>query len=384
MLIELHSLTSHSPANLNRDDLGRPKSAMFGGVNRARISSQAIKRSVRTSNYLEEKLEGNISTRSRQIPRMIFNRLNEELKGNEQLLEKACKAITGVLGKVDKKDELMTSQIVFLTAQEINSIMEYVRNLASGNPKDVEKQLKDKEFAKTAAEAIGLNRNPGDGVDMALFGRMTTDDANSFASVDAAMQVAHAISTHTVVPETDWFTAVDDVVRDEEERGSGHIGELEFNSATFYKYFSCNLPLLIQNMGGAAKEAVDALATVLDAACQVTPSGKQNSFASHALADTILIVARNRRIPVSLVNAFERPVPRNEEKGYLEQSRERLVGHYAQLVKSYQLADESAAFFCIDSDAAETLKAGLPEGTVVVGSIGELFEWMKKAAGEMS
>src|SRR5690606_34176941 len=133
-----------------------------------------------------------------------------------------------------------------------------------------------------------------------------------------------AISTHAVVPETDWFTAVDDFTTDEEERGSGHIGELEFNSAVFYKYFSCNLPMLVKNMNGAAGEAAEALASVLDAACRTTPSGKQNTFASHSLADTVLLIRRDQRIPVSLANAFERPVSRKKEseesEGFLIES----------------------------------------------------------------
>ncbi|MBL7989112.1 MAG: type I-E CRISPR-associated protein Cas7/Cse4/CasC [Chlorobi bacterium] len=377
MIIELHSLTSHSPANLNRDDLGRPKSAVFGGVNRARISSQAIKRSVRTSNYVEEHLRDAISTRSRQIPKMIYEQLLPEFSGEKaDRLKQFCLALPGAFGKADSKKEMQTSQIIFLTPDEIARATNYVREVVNGDEKLT--KAKVTELIAGAAVAIGLNRNPGDGVDMALFGRMTTDDANSFASVDAAMQVAHAISTHAVTPETDWFTAVDDVVSDGEERGSGHIGELEFNSATFYKYFSCNLPLLVKNMNGATEDAVDALATVLDAACRVTPSGKQNSYASHSCADTALLVIRQQRIPVSLANAFERPVPKDEAKGYLAQSRQAMAEHYAELVKCYELGDK-AALFCVNSKSHDQLKQTLPEGVTIVGSLSELLGWMKKA-----
>ncbi|MBK8909823.1 MAG: type I-E CRISPR-associated protein Cas7/Cse4/CasC [Chlorobi bacterium] len=377
MIIELHTLTSHSPANLNRDDLGRPKSAVFGGVNRARISSQAIKRSIRTSNYVEEALRDGISTRSRQIPKMIYDRLLPEFSGNEtkaNRLKQFCLALPGVFGKADSKREMHTSQIVFLTPDEISRATDYVRGVVNGD--DKLSKASTAQLVNDAAIAIGLNRNPGDGVDMALFGRMTTDDANSFASVDAAMQVAHAISTHAVTPETDWFTAVDDVLTDNDERGSGHIGEIEFNSATFYKYFSCNLPLLVKNMNGASEDAIDALATVLDAACRVTPSGKQNSYASHSLADTVLLVIRQQRIPVSLANAFERPVPKNEDLGYLAQSRDLLAEHYADLASRYELGD-TAALFCANSKAHDSLKGKLPEGVAMVGSLSELFRWMR-------
>lgn len=376
MLIELHSLTSHAPANLNRDDLGRPKSAIFGGANRARVSSQAIKRSIRTSNYLEGILENKLSTRSRQIPKIIYDRIAKDLGGDEkklELLKKCCESFAGAIGKLDSKRELHTSQIVFLTQGEIDRAEKYLREFMLADEKPSAKEIK--EIANEAAEAIGLDRVPADGVDMALFGRMTTDDANKFTDVDASMQVAHAISTHAVVPETDWFTAVDDFTTSEEERGSGHIGELEFNSAVFYKYFSCNLPLLVRNMGGARKEAVEALSAVLDAACQVTPSGKQNTFASHSLADTVLLVRRGKRLPVSLANAFERPI--DGEDGYLPKSRSELVKHYANINSSYSLNDE-AAFFCVDPSAREELAKDLPEGTKIVSSLSELFDWLKQ------
>lgn len=380
MLFEMHSLTSHAPANLNRDDLGRPKSAFFGGVQRSRISSQAIKRSIRTSNWLAEKMNDKLSTRSRQIPKMIFDDLSKKMNGDEKKIErlqKVCDAFTGAIGKPDKKRELHTSQIVFLTPKEIEKAKSHILAFVEGDDKLAATSLKN--FTANAAVEIGLNRNSGDGVDMALFGRMTTDDANSFASVDASMQVAHAISTHGVSIETDWFTAVDDVRSDDEERGSGHIGEVEFNSAVYYKYFSCNLPLMVRNMNGAREEAIESLANVLDAACRVTPSGKQNSFASHAVADTVLLLHRPERIPVSLANAFERPVANNSEKGYLADSRARLAAHYAELKQGYDLSDH-AAFFCVDAGARKELEETLPKGTKIVGSLNELFDWMRTHA----
>lgn len=382
MIVELHSLTSHAPANLNRDDLGRPKSAVFGGTQRARISSQAIKRSIRTSNYLEEILRDGLSTRSRQLPKMIHDSLAKEFQGDEKTLERlrsVCEAFAGVLGKADKKDPLHTSQIVFLTPGEIERAKKYIRSVVTGEGKLGKKELE--AFTTGAAVEIGLNRNPGDGVDMALFGRMTTDSANAFADVDAAMQVAHAISTHTATPEVDWFTAVDDITTGGEETGSGHLGEVEFNSAVFYKYFSCNLPLLIRNMNGDRSNAVDALTTVLDAACRVTPSGKQNTFASHSLADTVLLVLRPERIPVSLANAFEKSVPKSEE-GYLAKSRERLAKHYKELRDGYDLGDTTILF--TTSEEERTRLAGmLPEGVQIASTLGEVFTAMKQHIQEM-
>lgn len=369
MLVELHSLTSHAPANLNRDDLGRPKSAVFGGTQRARISSQAIKRSIRTSNYLEGLLAGRLSTRSRQIPQMIYDNLENNGLDLDRL-QKVCEVFTEVIGKPDKNNKLHTSQIVFLTAGEIERVTDYIARTAGGDAKLDSKGLK--ELKETAAVEIGLSRNPGDGVDMALFGRMTTDDEEKFAAVDAAMQVAHAISTHTVTPEVDWFTAVDDIVTGSEQTGSGHLGETEFNSAVFYKYFSCNLPLLARNLKGETATAIDALAAVFDAACRVTPSGKQNSFASHALADTVLIVLRDARIPVSLANSFERPVGRDasSESGYLDESRNRMLKHYGKMRAGYELNDRAVLF-----TTAENVEV---EGVESVATLGEALAWMRR------
>lgn len=354
MLIELHLLTSHAPANLNRDDFGRPKTAYFGGTERARISSQSQKRAVRRSTYLKELLGDRLSTRSLHIPRDIYDRLKKDYSdGRLERLGLACEAVANALGKaekVNKDDEyaLKTSQIVFLTQQEIARIEQFVRETVESDTKLTKKELK--EVSSKVAEQTGLNERPTDGVDMALFGRMTTDDENKFKAVDAAMQVAHPIATHTTVTETDYFTAVDDLMQQSGERGSGHIGEHDFNSAVFYKYFSCNLDQLVQNLGGDHETALEALESVFDSACRVTPSGKQNSFASHSQADVVLLVVRDKNVPCSLANAFERPVPASE-RGYLMESVNRLVRRYARLVEGYEL-DDSAVLFTLEETEA--------------------------------
>lgn len=361
MLIELHLLTSHAPANLNRDDFGRPKTALFGGTERARVSSQSQKRAIRRSDYLESRLADHISTRSLHIPLDLYRSLRDTYQqgGNTDALERlgpVCEAAAEALGKgvtpsdkvaaayglnEEEKDlKLKTKQIVFLTPKEIEKLREAIVSVVESDDKLTKAALK--ALPKGLAEAAELDEKPTDGVDLALFGRMTTDEANAFAAVDAAMQVAHPIATHTTVTETDYFTAIDDVVKESGERGSGHIDEFDFNSALFYKYFSCNLDLLTENMGDRAV-AVDALATVLDAACRVTPSGKQNSFASHSQADVALLVVREQNVPCSLANAFEQPVKESDE-GYLARSTQRLVERYCRLAYGYELEDAAALF----------------------------------------
>lgn len=348
MLVELHLLTPHAPANLNRDDFGRPKTALFGGTERGRISSQAIKRAIRKSPFVAERLGEKISTRSLHIPQMLYDELKEEYEGEDhERLEKLCEAVTHALGKPDKDNALKTSQIVFLTPDEIARIRALIAEKMDDGTRLTGKAVK--EFGDTIAKATGLDHRPSDGIDMALFGRMTTDDAASFAAVDAAMQVAHPIATHTTVTETDYFTAVDDWKAgggsggDTDTRGSGHIGEIDFNSAVYYKYFSCDLDALTKNLGDDREAALDGLEVILEAACRVSPSGKQNSFASHSPAEAALLVIREAKTPCSLAAAFEAPVPATEN-GYAAESTRRMLRRYERLVAAYELDDEAVAF----------------------------------------
>lgn len=348
MLIELHLLTPHAPSNLNRDDFGRPKTALFGGTERGRISSQAMKRAIRTSDFVKERLAGKISTRSLHIPQMLFDEAKGQYQGEDlDRLKAICKEVTHALGKPDKDNALKTSQIVFLTPDEIARIRGLIGEKMADGTRLTGKAVK--EFGDTIAKASGLSERPTDAVDMALFGRMTTDAAASFAAVDAAMQVAHPIATHTTVTETDYFTAVDDWKAaggsggDTDTRGSGHIGEVDFNSAVYYKYFSCDFDALVANMGGDRGAAIDGLAVILEAACIITPSGKQNSFASHSPAETVLLVVRETKTPCSLAAAFEAPVPATES-GYAAESTRRMLKRYERLVEAYELKDQALAF----------------------------------------
>ncbi|MFN3598093.1 MAG: type I-E CRISPR-associated protein Cas7/Cse4/CasC, partial [Rubricoccaceae bacterium] len=319
----------------------------FGGTERGRISSQAIKRAVRKSPFVAERLRDKISTRSLHIPQMLFDEMRGQFGGDEDRLRALCEAVTHALGKPDKENPLKTSQIVFLTPDEIARLRGLIADKMADGTRLTGKAVK--EFGDTIAKATGLDTRPTDAVDMALFGRMTTDEAASFAAVDAAMQVAHPIATHTTVTETDYFTAVDDWKAaggsggETDTRGSGHIGEIDFNSAVYYGYVSCDLDALARNLGGDTDAALEGLAAVLEAFCRVTPSGKQNSFASHAPAETVLLVLREARTPCSLAGAFEAAVPASEQ-GYVAESTRRMLARYARLRQAYDLEDRAIAF----------------------------------------
>ena len=354
MLIELHTLTVHAPSNLIRDDFGRPKTALFGGTERARISSQSLKRAIRMSDYLRDQLEGRVSTRSRDIPKLIYDRLATRYEGDEEKLGRllhTCEAVTHALGKPDaKRGPLHIAQIVFLTPDELDRLEGVVADKVENDGK----LANPKTLGGTLAAEAGLDRPPHDAVDMALFGRMTTDEAKAFAEVEAAMQVMHPISTHTTINETDYFTAVDDVSTGEDDRGSAHLNELDFNSAVYYKYFSCDYDKLARNLDDR-RSALDALIAFFDAACRIAPSGKQNSFASHSMASAALLVVREAKTPCSLSEAFERPVPPSEE-GFLGRSLQRLASHYSTLVHDYGFDDRAALYYRVDMNGLPLLK----------------------------
>ncbi|MEM1115561.1 MAG: type I-E CRISPR-associated protein Cas7/Cse4/CasC [Bacteroidota bacterium] len=399
MLVELHLLTSHAPSNLNRDDFGRPKTALFGGTERGRVSSQALKRAIRKSGWLEERFADKISTRSLHIPQMLHDEFAPQYEGDDlDRLMELCGAVTHALGdpdakyakKHDQPTSLKTSQIVFLTPKEIEGL----RNLIAAKMEDGTRLTKKevKAFGDTVSEAVGLDKRPTDAIDMGLFGRMTTAKTSSFVAVDASMQVAHPIATHTTVTETDYFTAVDDWKEEQKKatgrsdesedrgdvdsRGSGHIGELDFNSAVYYKYLSCDLDALVRNLGGdkdpegAKAAALDALEAVFGAACVVTPTGKQNSFASHSPADAALLVVREAKVPCSLATAFERAVPATSD-GYTAASTDAMLDRYDRIRRGYELDTDKAAFFTLLDGAA------IPHGVETVDRIGGLWEEMR-------
>lgn len=383
MLVELHLLTSHAPSNLNRDDFGRPKTALFGGTERGRISSQALKRAIRKSPYLAERLGDKLSTRSLHIPLMIYNDLKADYAGDDAVLERlgiACEIVgTGLGASAVVKDDdsgfkLATEQIVFLTPVEVRRLTEFVVEIVESDDKLTKTAVK--KLKEEVGERTGINKRPTDAVDMALFGRMTTDKANTFMKVDASMQVSHPIATHTTVTETDYFTAVDDWKVENNIPGSAHINELDFNSAVYYKYFSCNLDGLTANLGGkedpegARAAALDALETVFDAACRVTPTGKQNSFASHSLADVALLVVRPENVPCSLVTAFERAVPATAD-GYTAESARAMLARYDRIRGGYALdGDRAALFSLLDGEDGTPLSV---EGVETVDQLGELW-----------
>jgi CRISPR system Cascade subunit CasC len=356
MLIEIHMLQNHAPSNLNRDDTGSPKAAVFGGVPRARISSQCIKRSIRRSQIFAEELGGRLATRTRRLPELVRQRLIA--RGvSEDLAEIAARKASG-FGNRDGNEqkavegEYPTAQTMFLTDSDIEAVSELMMQIIEETGRDPKALDKVKPAELQKHERLAGQFRPIT-VDIALFGRMITSDA--FRDVDAAMQVAHAISTHRVEQEYDYFTAVDDL-RDSagsDDAGADMIGDVEFNSACYYKYFSVDVDALVSNLTGEAifprkatedelrdarSAAADAVAAFLRAAALVTPSGKQNTFAAHQPPSLFLVEVRQTKTPISYANAFATPVRPVEGRGLIGQSIVRLSDHVNRLTTAFNLS----------------------------------------------
>jgi CRISPR system Cascade subunit CasC len=318
MLIEIHAIQNHSPANLNRDDLGAPKTCYFGGVLRSRISSQCLKRSIRKSKEFE-RLCGGI--RTRQLANEIAKRVTgKDVKKRAENTLKAC----GLEPKKAKKDKgedepanAEKSKMLVYTTQD--AIAKMAALLQDGDGKKDE-QLAE-EFGKLIRESVAVP-------DMALCGRMLETGILKETTVEAALQVAHAISTHEARPEVDYYVAADDVPG--EDAGAGFVDEALFGSACFYKYFSIEFETLVSNLKGMRELAAHTVGAFLRGAALVNPTGKQNSFAAHNPPDGILVEIRNS--PLSYANAFARPVAvgasiKEDGRDMVSQSIAQL-GHY--------------------------------------------------------
>ncbi len=390
MLIEIHILQNHSPSNLNRDDTGSPKECTFGGVRRARISSQCLKRSIRRSDLFQQKLEGHLGTRTRQLPELVRDAFKED-ESLKALAEVAAKKVSGFGTKEgkerepDKSGKYLTAQTMFLAQADVDAVLEVVKTAAQG------KSVKDFEKVKTTelqAQAISKGFRPI-AVDVGLFGRMVTDEA--IRDVEAACQVAHALSTHRVEQEFDYFTAVDDLqgrndAEREEDSGADMIGDVEFNSACYYKYFSVDRDALVDNLVGrsilkdkvpedaevsARDLAASAIRVMLEAAVRVTPSGKQNTFASHTLPAAILVEVRPTRSPISYANAFVNPVrPSKSEGNLVSDSICQLSKHTETLTEAFSLESTHRWWF---EPGAEVEIAG----TVRVPTLAQLLKLLE-------
>ena len=310
--VQMHILTAYPPSNPNRDDLGRPKTAFIGGVSRMRISSQSLKRAIRTDDAFRSALTGNLGERTQRIGDKVREHLCKEGAPEDKALEIA-RTIADLFGKVKgEKDDNPTyiEQLAFISPEERAAAFELAEKIRSGEV-EVPPKEKGKDKGKPDAEKFVKGFAPkvlqtADGaVDIAMFGRMLAD--NPDFNRDAAVQVAHAFTTSRVDIEDDYYTAVDDLKTSEEDAGAGFIGETGFGAGVFYLYVCVNRELLLKNLSGDTDLAGRALSALVRAAATTSPSGKKNSFANHVRAEYLLL-ERGDSQPRSLASAFTKPV----------------------------------------------------------------------------
>jgi CRISPR system Cascade subunit CasC len=393
--LELHILQSVPVACLNRDDLNSPKTAIFGGVQRARVSSQCWKSAIRkqAEEFQKEYFGGK---RTKLVAAELMNRL----KGLSPDVSEALRmAMSHYIGKLDPKNVGKVKTLMFFSPQEFDKLANILSGLEDDDKRKItdsfrrmdksidvdeeageeteekneatketmkeakrkqgdEKKVTAKEFMKTVS---GVLKQPvgkafkgkdaiavKDAADIFLFGRMVANDHS--LTVEGTTMFSHALSTHKVDNEIDFFAAVDDL-QPKEEAGAGMTGTLEFNSATYYRFAALNLDMLTdKDHLGAKNEAGEEVLTqeerhkIVEAFIKATlmamPVARKNSMNGNTLPGFVLGVVREKGHPIQLANAFENPVKRTGGKSVFEISRERLIAEYDLLKKTWDL-DES-------------------------------------------
>ena len=295
--LQLHYLTVYPISNPNRDDLGRPKTATFGGAPRLRISSQSLKRAARLSEAMQNTLGGHLGDRTQRIGEVVRDALSDLTDSGEQIHEIATK-VADVFGKLDteaeKKGHIRTRQLAFISPDEREAAIEWAKKALSGEELPTNKELK-KRVLRTADGAA----------DVAMFGRMLADDPDF--NREAAVQVSHAFTTHRAIVDDDYYTAVDDLKEPTEDAGAGFVGEAGFGSGVFYIYACVDIGLLERNLDGDRELAARSAGALAEALATATPSGKRNSFAHQTRASYIRAEVGTAQ-PRTLAGAFFKPV----------------------------------------------------------------------------
>ena len=364
MKIELHLLQNFPPSNLNRDDTGQPKDTDFGGVRRARVSSQCIKRSIRQSGPFERKFEDRIATRTKRVQAELVPRLVKAGHTEEDALALSAAVLDDLLSWDAERGE--TKVLFYVGPEELDRLAELTHENADPISAAIQarrqrpessKDKEEKDAIKKADAAIGsAAKKVGEAfkaerqgrvrsVDVALFGRMLAQVPGM--NIDAASQVAHAVSTHALDQDFDFYTAVDDLKArdaDADDKGAGMVGTTGFNSSCYYRYALVDAEKLARNLAEGASGvtaadralAVDVVAAFLEGAVEAIPTGKQNAFAAQTPPALVMAVVKDgTAAPWSLANAFASPVEPTVSGGLVTGSVAKLDEHWDALVDMY-------------------------------------------------
>ena len=326
LYVDFHILQTVPPSCINRDDTGSPKTAVYGGVTRARVSSQAWKHAMRAAFAENARLD--VGKRTKKAAELVKEQilvLDPEQKKADKMAKEALKYVG-----IKSDDKKGTDALIFISSAQAKALAELV----------VGGCTKDEKYEEALIE------NPS--ADMVLFGRMVAQKAS--LKYDAAAQVAHSISTHAVQNEYDYFTAVDDC-QAEDNAGAGHLGTVEYNSSTLYRYATVNVMELAGQLGAA--QAAETVRAFGEAFLFSMPTGKQNTFANRTLPDAVYVTLREDQ-PVNLCGAFERAVPRSAQ-GYAAPSKAALAQYAQQMYSSF--AEAPAQSFTVGSGLEELAPA---------------------------
>lgn len=322
LFLDVHVIQTLPPANINRDDTGSPKTAQYGGVTRSRVSSQSWKKAVRA--YFNE--HGNLENqgvRSRNLVKFIADKIIDldPSKSEEEAMKLAEESLNKA--KISTKDGKVKA-LFFISDKQAEN---FAKASLDG--------IKDKKILQEI-----LNDNPS--IDICLFGRMVADDPT--LNEDASCQFAHAISTHPIEREFDFYTAVDDLAPDDNS-GAGMLGTIEYNSSTVYRYANIGLHEFRNQLGDDDAFAY-AVGLFIEGFFKSMPTGKINTFANQTLPSAIVLSLRTDR-PLNLITAFEKPIRSND--GYVEKSIIKLSDEYEKYNKILEKPIYSS-YLIIDDD----------------------------------
>ena len=358
--LQIHTLTGYAATLLNRDDIGKAKRLPFGGAERIRVSSQCLKRHWReaTGEWSLGDLGTGKSQRSRRLfSQVIADRLRKEGMEDEAIVTVLMPIRSAVLGESIKAketrkarkagdqsasplDDLRTEQVIVLGEPELGFLTQLARDLHRDNADEttraVASYFKDKA---TKGNLAALRQNVGMGIDAALFGRMVTSDV--LARSDAAVHVSHSFTVHRENAEPDYFSALDELVTEEGELGSGHINTSELTSGLFYSYVVVDLPHLTSNLSGDPELAANVLRRLLHLIATVSPGAKRGATAPYACAE-LMIAEIGSRQPRTLANAFMKPVPQGNADVKAEAAR--ALGGYLERYDGMYGAHEERRF----------------------------------------
>ena len=367
MYLEIHMIQNLAPSNLNRDDTNNPKDCEFGGVRRARISSQCIKRAIRTSPAFAETTGVDVATRTKYLVNLLKDRLVEAGKPGEEAVAALTAFVPEYASKLDKKsDAHKTAVLLYIGRAEIEHLLRaLLDNWDALSDETARKKL--------VRELVKAHKGHTSAPDIALFGRMLAEKPE--LNLEAACQVAHALSTHRVTMEMDFFTAVDDLNPDD-TAGAGMMGLIGFDSPCFYRYARIDWDQLVSNLNSDADLARRTVEGFLRASVEAVPSGKQTSFAANNPPALLLAVVREDGMGWSLANAFEKPVRPRGDEGLIGPSISALDAYWGHMCRAYG----SERLACT---AALTLDPGAELTNLKDAQVASLEAWIGEVSGAL-